>query len=307
MTTDLPSLTPGTRVVLRYRLPAGSTHPMTDVIGTLEATGPLIRVRAADGHEVEVTSDRVVALKALGPRPVRTKDIRTAELALALASAPEHDAWVGGWWVRAGAEAGSAREPGSVLDSGSALPLADSPMRGAGALADLLADATLERVSRWYADRGLPALLQIPDRLARVPDGWRAHDEQLVLTVALSTPRSDVGDTVMQEVPGSARPVAATLRDDDGAVLAQAWASVPTIADEVPRMVLQRVEVTATARRAGHGRRICTDLMSWGERQGARMCIARVAQADPDTLAFLHALGFTDHHRTRLASPADPA
>lgn len=315
MTTDQPLPTPGTRVVLRYRLPAGSTHPMTDIIGTLEATGPLIRVRAADGHHVEVASDRVVALKALGPRPVRTKDIRSVESALALASPPVHDAWVGGWWVRACSRSDVDTDADPVACS--ALPLADSPMRGPDALADLLDGATVGRVSRWYTDRGLRPLLHIPDRLARIPDGWRSHDEQQVLTVALSTPRSDVGSTVVCELPepGRAesadptggRPGFATLRDGDGTVLAQASATVPTTVDGIPRMVLRQVEVTADRRRSGFGRRICTDLLSWGERQGARMCIARVAEADTDALAFLHALGFTDHHRSRYASPPEPA
>ncbi|RVW01245.1 putative acetyltransferase [Rhodococcus xishaensis] len=61
----------GSRVVVRYRLPPGATHPLTDVIGTLEQLEPTVVVRSADGRVTEVDRDRVEALKALGPKPMR--------------------------------------------------------------------------------------------------------------------------------------------------------------------------------------------------------------------------------------------
>ena len=49
MTTDIPL---GSRVVLRYQLPPGHSHPLTDVIGVLESVEPVVVVRAADGSVV---------------------------------------------------------------------------------------------------------------------------------------------------------------------------------------------------------------------------------------------------------------
>ncbi|WP_305092601.1 GNAT family acetyltransferase [Prescottella sp. R16] len=66
MTTQ-PTL--GGRVVVRYRLPAGASHPLTDVIGTLEQLEPSVVVRTADGRVVEIDRDAVLRMKALGPRP----------------------------------------------------------------------------------------------------------------------------------------------------------------------------------------------------------------------------------------------
>ena len=43
---ELPA--PGTRISLRYRLPAGSVPPLTDVIGHLLDTDPLVRVRTKE-------------------------------------------------------------------------------------------------------------------------------------------------------------------------------------------------------------------------------------------------------------------
>ena len=68
MTTEPPL---GGRVVVRYRLPPGGTHPLTDVIGTLEQLAPTVMVRTADGRVVEVDRAEVVRLKALGPAPIR--------------------------------------------------------------------------------------------------------------------------------------------------------------------------------------------------------------------------------------------
>ncbi|QBJ95830.1 GNAT family acetyltransferase [Rhodococcus sp. ABRD24] len=83
MTKTDPPLGPpviGGRVVVRYRLPPGGTHPLTDVIGTLEQLEPAVVVRTADGRVVEVDRGDVVRLKALGPKPVRRSDSRVRRL-----------------------------------------------------------------------------------------------------------------------------------------------------------------------------------------------------------------------------------
>ncbi|WP_238772417.1 putative acetyltransferase [Prescottella equi] len=65
----------GGRVVARYRLPPGGSHPLTDVIGTLEQLEPTVVIRT-DDRVVEIERADVVRLKALGPKPVRRSDGR---------------------------------------------------------------------------------------------------------------------------------------------------------------------------------------------------------------------------------------
>jgi len=57
---------------------------MTDVLGILEATQPEA-VRSTDGVLTTVAPSRVVALKAIPPRPVSRTAIRNLEHAAALA------------------------------------------------------------------------------------------------------------------------------------------------------------------------------------------------------------------------------
>ena len=61
----------GTRVSLRYRRPAGSVPPLTDVIGYLLDVDPVVRVRTKRGDVVEIATADVVAVRAVGESPVR--------------------------------------------------------------------------------------------------------------------------------------------------------------------------------------------------------------------------------------------
>ena len=70
MMFDWPEL--GTRVVIRYRRPAGSVPPLTDVIGYLLEVDPLLRVRTKNDDVVEVSPVDVVAMRVVGDPPART-------------------------------------------------------------------------------------------------------------------------------------------------------------------------------------------------------------------------------------------
>ncbi|MDO3637530.1 putative acetyltransferase, partial [Mycolicibacterium arseniciresistens] len=97
----MPELPPtGTRVSLRYRLPPGSSPPLTDVVGHLIAVGPTLRVRTKRGDEVDVAAADVVAVKALADAPVRTADIRNLEHAAAGAWPGRRQEWLDGWLLR---------------------------------------------------------------------------------------------------------------------------------------------------------------------------------------------------------------
>ena len=92
---DLPAL--GTRVSLRYRLPAGSTPPHTDVVGHLVEVGAMVRVRTKHGDVVDVAPDDVVAVRVVPELPVRTGEIRNLEHAAALAGpASSSSGWTAG-------------------------------------------------------------------------------------------------------------------------------------------------------------------------------------------------------------------
>ncbi|MGL4306712.1 MAG: GNAT family acetyltransferase [Mycobacteriaceae bacterium] len=70
--TELPTI--DTRVVIRYRLGPGSSHPLTDVIGfILAADHTQLTVRTRHGKEVSVAIADVVAIKTLPPEPTRNK------------------------------------------------------------------------------------------------------------------------------------------------------------------------------------------------------------------------------------------
>jgi hypothetical protein len=71
--------------------------PLTDVIGHLLATGPVVRVRTRRGDEVGVAADDVVAVRVLTDAPVRTSQIRGLEHAAALACQPSgNTGWMAG-------------------------------------------------------------------------------------------------------------------------------------------------------------------------------------------------------------------
>jgi len=69
---DWRGWTPGTRVMVRTRLPEGSSHLYTDVLGTVvsrDEAGLVVRDR--HGREVAVPAERIVAGKPVPPPPAR--------------------------------------------------------------------------------------------------------------------------------------------------------------------------------------------------------------------------------------------
>ena len=142
--------------MIRYRLPAGSTPPLTDVIGHLVAVEPGVRVRTKTGAVVEISPDDVVAVKALTEAPVRTSQIRAVEHAAALAWPGLEQHWLHGWLLRAAA----------------ATPTA--PIR----LCHLVSRPTGVRCPQSWTgtpERGLTPWLAVPDRLLRLPDAVCPH------------------------------------------------------------------------------------------------------------------------------------
>ncbi|PRC42825.1 GNAT family N-acetyltransferase, partial [Mycobacterium sp. ITM-2017-0098] len=180
--TGLPDV--GTRVSLRYRLPTDSSRPLTDVVGHILSTDPVVRIRTRHGEVVDVARDDVLAVRVVPEMPVRTGEIRNLEHAAALGWPGAEHQWLDGWLLRFG--------HGVTRRGNSAVPLRYSSFSEISAAMD------------WYATRGVPALVSVPDRLLRLPPGIAGDAENLVMV-------RDIGDYKPSEVTVAATPDAAWL------------------------------------------------------------------------------------------------
>ena len=284
----------GTRVSLRYRLPAGSSPPLTDVIGHLLATGPLIRVRTKTGAVVQISPDDVVAVKELTATPVRTSQIRATEHAAALAWPGLEQHWMHGWLLRA------AR--GHTHRANSAVPLGVEADWGA-----------LTAIVDWYTRRDLTPWLAVPDRLLRLTDDVPAHLETVVMvrdlpagepdaTVTL-TPRPDERWLRLYE---REVPVDVLTAVVDGEVVfgrigdaGVGRAAVTVVPDGTRWVGLSAVRVAEEWRGRGHARRLCSALLAWGDGLGATSVYAQVLVDNAAAIALYESMGFAVQHRER--------
>ena len=280
--------------MVRYRLPAGSVPPLTDVIGHLLGIGPTLRVRTKRGDVVEIAADDVVAIKALAAAPVRTGDIRNLEHAAALAWPGVEQQWLGGWLLRYG--------HGSTRRANSAVPL------------DVSTDSDVSVLIDWYAARGVASLMAAPDRLFRVPPGVPTDAETLVMTGDVMTSVSDTcGDSWR---PGRTTNGCDLYRRDvpvdvltaviDGEVafgsiagVAVGRGAVTAAPDGTQWVGLSAVHVVEEARRRGLARELCEALLAWGGEQGAMRAYVQVLADNTAATRMYESMGFTVHHRSR--------
>lgn len=301
--------------MLRYRLPPGHTHPMTDVIGELVSVDAVsVSVRAQDGTVVQVATERVVALKPLGPRPIRTSEIRSLEAAAAAGWPGIEQEWIDGWQLRFG--------HGYTGRANSASPLEP----GASTTAE-----TLARIGERYVARGLPPTLSLPDRLAAVPPGWRTYNETAVMAADLSSlvlRDGELAITVALEAsadwlrslhyqgrpaPAGAAEVVAAVRDGtvgfgmigapSSVPLAVGRAAVATAPDGRCWVGLSALWVAPEHRRNGLGTLMCGELARWGRERGATHAYLQVAIDNTAAVDMYRDLGFAPHHRYRYARP----
>jgi len=289
---DLPPV--GTRVSLRYRLPAGSVPPLSDVVGHLLEVGPVLRVRTKRDDVVDVAADDVIAVKALTAAPVRTGDIRNLEYAAARAWPGVEQQWIDGWLLRYG--------HGSTRRANSAVPL---EVHG-----DLSA---LPAIIDWYAARGTAPLLVAPDRLFRVPTGVPVDGENVVMTTVLGpqpsgsevelAPRPDERWLRLYErdVPVD---VLTAIVEGEAVFAARADAAVGraavTSAPDGSRWAgLSAVHVVEAHRREGHARALCGALLGWAAGRGATRAYVQVLADNAPAIGLYEAMGFTTQHRVR--------
>ena len=154
----------GKRVSVRQLTGGGAgTEKFTDTVGVLTSwdDGVLVITRRT-GESVHIPESALVAGKVVPAAPARRRGPAASfeELATVCARAwqPVESEPLGGWLLRAAAESpGSGGESAGFTRTGftrranSVLPLGDPGL-------DL--DQALERVRRWYQERGLPAYIQ---------------------------------------------------------------------------------------------------------------------------------------------------
>lgn len=287
----LPSL--GSRVSIRYRLPAGSVPPLRDVIGHLEERAALIRVRTKSGELIEIPSDAIVAVRELSHAPVRASEIRAIEHAAAFAWPGTEHQWVEGWLLRAGS--------GYTSRANSAVPL------------DFSANLTaLPAIGGWYAQRGLTPLLAVPDRLLRISALGTKHTRVLTRDLlGAEAEAAAVGFTGYpdahwlalygRDVPAE---VLTALVDGDVTFASVAGAAVArgavTAAPDGTRWLgISAVHTAADQRRRGHARTLCAALLGWGVAHGATKAYVQVLVENTAAGTLYESAGFRLHHEHR--------
>lgn len=181
---------------------------LTDVVGTLTSCdSDALVVTTRTGERVTVARDDVVAAKEIPPTPGRRG---RPHRAISMSDLQEHmnngwlaeeGHWHGRWLLRA--SHGYTKRANSCLTlGGPARPL----------------ERMLDDVRAWYAERGLPALLQVP-----LPPGAKASDDHTVQhaltrgwqvtspTLVMTAATSRVRDCAGREDPRAALEVSAEL------------------------------------------------------------------------------------------------
>ncbi len=268
---------------------------MTDVIGNLEAVAPEVLVRTKSGALIEIPSADVVAMRELSVVPVRASEIRALEHAAALAWPGTEQHWLEGWLLRSG--------NGSTSRANSAVPLDFSATI-----------ATIPAIIDWYAERGLPAWLALPERLlpvrslgagvgiknTRVMVADLTPGDAVKTVRLLSRPDDDWLALYGRDVP--ARVLSAVV---DGEVTfadvghAVGRGAVTTAPDGTRWLGISAVHVTREHRRQGHARSVCSALRAWGAERGATRTYVQVLADNTAALGLYEPFGYRLHHHHR--------
>ncbi|MEO3750252.1 GNAT family N-acetyltransferase [Streptomyces sp. B6B3] len=303
----------GKRVSVRTRLPSGSgPRParFTDTVGVLTAwEGGVLSITRRNGQVARLGEAEMVAAKVVPPAPTRPRGVPAASVAELTAVGAR--GWpaleserIGGWTVRAGA--GWTHRANSGFRSGAGAP-------------------DLDRVLRWYAARGLPAVLHLTSGAEGTDElldaeldraGWRAN-RATVCQVAALAPLADrppdervvVGraltDAWVRGNPAALRDPVTARRVLTGGP--SVWfATVPDADGEaaaVGRCVVDgrwagfaALRVAPAHRRQGLATAMMAELARAALGDGASAAYLQVEADNAEAQTLYRGLGFADHH-----------
>jgi len=304
----------GSRVVLRRTAGERDGRRLfSDVLGELISWGETVVVRTSDGTEVTVPRSEVAAGKRIPQKRARRAAGRIDDLELeriaALGWRGLHTERLGDWLLRA--SGGWTGRANSVL-----------PLGHPGT--DL--DAALGHIRQWYADQGLPALIQVPLpacaelREALHARGWADAWGAFVLTAPAAG--------VLPNLPRRQDLPAVEFADEPTPAWLAAYhyrgGTLPTVAVEVlrtgdqpafaavvedgtvsaiARAVLDEgwigvtaVEVEPAQRRRGLATHLLRGILEYGIARGAHSAYLQADQANTAAHRLYEGVGFTLHH-----------
>lgn len=280
----------------------GGRRTFGDVVGDLtrlDADHAVVDTRTGP-VEIELTA---VALARLVP-PSTAEELALEALA-AKCLRPLHTEQLGGWLLRA--DHGFTHRANSVL-----------PLRPPG----LPLDQALQRAADWYAEHGLPLMLQVPTEARRLLDaelgerGWPVEMPTQVLvsrlrpvtsptaqplTVHTSPTPDDDWLAVYRGGTGLAETARRLLTRHDRVAFAGVRVDGRTVAvargtvdDEW--LGVMALEVDPDYRRQGLASAVMHALHRWGLAQGARRSYLQVASENASALDLYAGLGYWVHH-----------
>lgn len=303
----------GHRVVVRRIVEVrGDRTLYSDTLGELVDLSETHLTIATSNGPLSLPLAQVHRAKRVPPsRRPTAADVVALELAANEAwPAPEQDR-LGGWLLRTAA--------GWTGRANSALPIGD-PDRPLG--------AALDAVQRWYAERGQPALINVPLPLAGPigvaldERGWGARPLTLVRTVKLATllantpDRPDLPEARLAPaptdgwldmaagrkggLPDAARHVLTAVDQVRFAHLYEAGDLIAiargTVTGDGRWLGLSLIEVVPGARRRGLAAAVIAALAGWGAELAAKDVFLQVEERNTAAVALYGRLGFTTHH-----------
>jgi GNAT superfamily N-acetyltransferase len=306
----------GRRVTVRRRVEDGLLSDAVGVLLSWSREGLLV-VEKRSGEQVQIREDDVVAAKVVAPELSADAMQKVAELGWP----PAETGQLGDWVLRA--THGVTGRANSVRVAGDpGMPL----------------DAALDAVVAWYAERGLPPVLQLPQpsRLdAGLHDrGWLPARVTTLRTVetaevvsrgaALLPPdagryvvelSTDPDSELLALVEPSLDPVLLAsiltapaerafvrVRDASGALLAAGRASVSS--SPVGRWAgITSVATAEQARRRGLGGLVMASLGQWALDAACPRTYLQVMSRNASAIALYERLGFALHHAYAYRSP----
>ena len=304
----------GRRVSIRRRVEGG----LTDVLGhLLDVTDETLEVLTR-GEVLSLDRSAVTAAKVVPPATPRrgwaVPEVSPDELQrICWAGWPAREVdRLGDWAFRAHAGiTGRANSAMAVGDPG--VPLVEA----------------LRRTADWYADRGLPPLLQLPladaANRAMAEEGWhRLHvtvvqvapiqpvlanlPEPTVRAVVEATPSED-WLAVMHDLDDDRESHVEILTGPPVVGFATLYRgtnplAIGRVSVEGQWCGITSVDVVPTARRRGLGTQVMRSLLEWARAQGAVASYLQVRAANAAALRLYAALGYVTHHPYCYRAPA---